>query len=114
MPITIAEEGPLLTLFVDGAIDSHSGLALANATQTAITDGRRRFLVNLQKCKQANSAGLEALVKVAQQVTGGGGRFALVGPPPLLLDILKATRLDRRFAVFDSTEQAIQNLQMEH
>ena len=68
--------------------------------------------MNLQKAKQANSAGLEALVHVAQQVTGDGGRLALVGPPPLLLDVLKATRLERRFAVFDSTEQAIQNLRL--
>ncbi len=113
MPVTTSEEGQLMTLFVDGAIDSHSGTGLDEATRTALEKGTRRFLLNLQKAKQANSAGLEALVQVAQKVTGGGGRFALVGPSPLLLDILKATRLDRRFAVFDSTEQAIQNLRME-
>ena len=49
----------------------------------------------------------------AQQVTTAGGRFALVGPPPLLTDVLEATRLAQRFAVFDSTEQAIQNLRLE-
>jgi anti-anti-sigma factor len=113
MPITTQEEGRLVTVFVDGAIDSQIGASLGGATQAAIAKGSKRFLVNLQKAKQANSAGLEALVKVAQQVTQGGGRFALVGPSPLLLDILKATRLDRRFAVFESTEQAIQNLRME-
>lgn len=113
MPITTQEEGPLVTVFVDGAIDSQTGAALGGATSTALGEGLRRVLVNLQKAKQANSVGLEALVKVAQQVTDGGGRFALVGPSPLLLDILKATRLDRRFAVFESTEQAIQNLRLE-
>ena len=113
MPITTQEEGKLVTVFVDGAIDSQIGASLGGATQAAAGKGVKRFLVNLQKAKQANSAGLEALVKVAQQVTQGGGRFALVGPSPLLLDILKATRLDRRFALFESTEQAIQNLRME-
>lgn len=113
MPITTQEDGQLVTVFVDGAIDSQIGTSLGGATQAALAKGLRRFLVNLQKAKQANSAGLEALVQVAQQVTGGGARFALVGPSPLLLDILKATRLDRRFAVFESTEQAVQNLRME-
>lgn len=113
MPITTQEEGQLVTVFVDGALDSQIGASLGGAAQAAMQKGVKRFLLNLQKAKQANSAGLEALVKVAQQVTGAAGRFALVGPQPLLLDILKATRLDRRFAVFESTEQAIQNLQKE-
>lgn len=113
MPITTQEESQLLTVFLDGALDSQLGASLGGALQAATQKGIRRFLLNLQKAKQANSAGLEALVKVAHQVTAAAGRFALVGPPPLLLDILKATRLDRRFAVFESTEQAIQNLRME-
>jgi anti-anti-sigma factor len=75
--------------------------------------GKRRVLVNLQKAKQANSAGLEALVRTAVAVTTGGGRFALVGPTPVLADVLEATRLDERFAVFDSTEQAIAGLRRE-
>ena len=95
MPVTTSSDGTMVTLHVDGAIDSHLGTALHAAATTALADGRRRFLVNLQKAKQANSA------------------FALVGPPPLLADVLEATRLAQRFAVFDSTEQAIQNLRLE-
>ncbi len=110
MPIVTAEDGNLLTLFVDGAIDSGLGGELQKATAQAATSGKRRVLVNLQKAKQANSAGLEALVRAAATVTAGGGRFALVGPTPVLADVLKATRLDKRFAVFESTEQAITGL----
>jgi anti-anti-sigma factor len=102
-----------VTLHVEGAIDSHFGTSLQAATETALGNGARRVLVNLQKAKQANSVGLKALVQVAQQVNGRGARIALVGPPPHLLDILKATRLERRFAVFDSTEQAMKNLRLE-
>ena len=80
------------------------------AATAGLDDGKRRFLVNLQKAKQANSAGLEALVRAAAAVTQGGARIALVGPGPLLADVLKATRLDRRFAVYESTEQAITGL----
>lgn len=113
MPVTTSSDGTMVTLHVDGAIDSHLGTALHAAATTALAGGGRRFLVNLQKAKQANSAGLESLVRAAHQVTSAGGRFALVGPPPLLADVLEATRLAQRFAVFDSTEQAIQNLRLE-
>lgn len=113
MPVTATADGTLVTLHVEGAIDSHLGTTLLDATSTALDGGARRLLVNLQKTKQANSVGLKALVDVAQRVTGQGGRIALVGPTPHLLDILKATRLERRFAVFDSTEQAIKSLRLE-
>lgn len=113
MPIVAAEDGTLVTLHVDGAIDSHVGGALQAAATTALANGARRVLVNLQKAKQANSAGLDALVQMARLVIDRNARIALVGPPPHLLDVLKATRLDRRFAVFDSTESALQNLRLE-
>lgn len=113
MPVVATEDGTLVTLHVEGAIDSHSGAAMLVATGEALEHGARRVLVNLQKAKQANSVGLEALVQLAQRVNARSARIALVGPPPHLLDILKATRLERRFAVFDSTEQAMKNLRLE-
>ncbi|MFY9341602.1 MAG: STAS domain-containing protein [Planctomycetota bacterium] len=113
MPLATTEDGNLLTLLVDGAIDSLLGKDLHKAATGALATGKRRFLVNLQKAKQANSAGLQALVDTALQVTGGGGRLALVGPGPVLADILRATRLDQRFAVFESTEQAVSGLRRE-
>ena len=113
MTLSTAVDGTLVTVQVDGAIDSHLGNELLAAAAAALLEGKRRFLVSLQKAKSANSAGLQALVRAAQKVNEGGARLALVGPPPLLADILKATRLDRRFAIFDSTEQAIVNLRRE-
>ena len=113
MSVVATEDGTLVTLHVDGAIDSHFGSSLLAATEEALEHGVRRVLVNLQKAKQANSVGLKALVQTAQLANDRSARIALVGPPPHLLDILKATRLERRFAVFDSTEQAIRSLRLE-
>jgi anti-sigma B factor antagonist len=114
MPLTVTVDGALVTLQVDGAIDSHLGTELSVAAATALGEGQQRFLLSLQRAKQANSAGLEALVQTAQTLRDAGARLALVGPSAVLADILKATRLDRRFAIFESTEQAMVGLQREH
>lgn len=110
MPVSTTADGSLLTVSIDGALDSGLGTELRRIAAEAVQTGRRRILINLQKAKQANSAGLEALVRAATEITGNGGRLALVGPDPVLADILEATRLNRRFAVFESTEQAISGL----
>jgi anti-sigma B factor antagonist len=114
MPLATNDDGTLVILRVDGAIDSNLGAEMRTAAAQALAAGRKRFLVNLQRAKQANSTGLEALVSTARDVGAGGGKLALVGSSPLLADILKATRLDRRFAMFESTEQAIAVLRREH
>ncbi|MBK8974934.1 MAG: STAS domain-containing protein [Planctomycetes bacterium] len=113
MSVATVEDGNLITLFVDGAIDSTLGESLRTEASVALAAGRRRFLVNLQKARQANSAGLTVLVDLARTVTAAGGRVALVGPNQVLQDIFRATRLDRRFAVFESTEQALRNMRAE-
>lgn len=113
MAIVAAEDGTIVTLHIDGAIDSHAGSALLTAARAALDNGVRRVLVNLQKTKQANSAGLRAMVETAQHVIASGGRIALVGATPHMLDVLAATRLDRRFALFDSTETALKDLRLE-
>jgi anti-anti-sigma factor len=110
MPISTMADGALTTFSIDGALDSGLGTELGRLAEEALQTGTRRVLINLQKAKQANSAGLEALVRAATTITGKGGRLALVGPDPVLVDILEATRLNRRFAVFESTEQAISGL----
>lgn len=110
MPVATTEDGSLITVSLDGALDSGLGGELRRVATEALQSGKRRFLINLQRAKQANSAGLEALVRAATEVTGKGGRLALVGPDPVLADILEATRLNQRFAVFASTEQAISGL----
>jgi anti-anti-sigma factor len=113
MALTTSEDGNLLTMHVEGSLDSHLGAELRAAAAAGLAACKRHFLLNLQRAKQANSPGLEAMVDTARTVASGAGRFALVGPPTLLADILKATRLDTRFAVFASTEQAIAGLRRE-
>jgi anti-sigma B factor antagonist len=113
VPLATSEDGNMLTVHVEGALDSQLGKELREAAANALAAGKRRVLLSLQRAKQANSQGLEAMVATARAVASDGGRFALVGPSPLLADILKATRLERRFAVFDSTEQAIAALRRE-
>ena len=113
MPLSTTVDGALVSLVVEGAIHSHLGNELKAAADVAVTNGQRRIIVSLQRAKQANSAGLEGLVRAAQALSEAGARLALVGPSALLADIFKATRLDRRLAIFDSTEQAIVSLQRE-
>ncbi|MEM7202805.1 MAG: STAS domain-containing protein [Planctomycetota bacterium] len=112
MSVCTATDGTLVTLLPEGSLDQELGEALAAAIEQALQEERSRFVVSLQKVPDANSVGLEQLVRLARRVADTGGRLALVGASTILADIFTATRLDRRLALFDSTEQALQTMRM--
>ncbi len=110
MGIQSLADGSLMTLYPDGVVDSQQGDELGVAIDEAIEVGKDRFIINLQRVRSANSAGLECLVRSARAVNSAGHRIALVGACAAMSDILHATRLDLRFATFESTEQAMKSM----
>ncbi|QDS95933.1 STAS domain protein [Roseimaritima multifibrata] len=72
--------------------------------------GPPRYLLDLQHVPLIDSAGLEWLCETAARCQQAGGVFGLVAPNPLCQDILAATRLDRRFAIYPDTLSAVGNL----
>ena len=57
-----------------------------------------------------DSAGLEALLWLIDEVSEGGGQLRLVSPDDAVCKILEVTRLERRFNVHDSIESAAKSL----
>lgn len=113
MPLTLTDTGNLVTILPDGPLDHGRADELAVAVESALVEGKRNFMIHLQRVSFAESSGLVTLVSLARQVSDRGGHFILVGAPPVMQEILRATRLDRRLAVFDSTERALSQMRLE-
>lgn len=113
MSIAATEDGTFITIYPEGALDQDLAESLRMSAEQALLGGKSRFIFNLHKVPFAHSAGLEVIVRLARKIADADGRLALVGATAVLIDILKATRLDRRLAVFDSTEAALQSMKVE-
>lgn len=110
MTVATTEDGTLVTLHPDGPLDAELAESLQVTTCRALEEGRSRVVLNLQKVPHASSAGLEVVVQLARKIADADGGLAVVGANVVMRDIFRATRLDRRLAVFDSTEAAMQSL----
>ncbi len=63
------------------------------------TEGELKVTIGFKNIPNIDSAGLEALIEVQEDLEQKGGEIKIVHPNPVCRDILIATRLDERFGI---------------
>lgn len=85
-----------------------------DAFRRAMTDrlgnGTRHLVFDVECLEQIDSAGLEALLWIQQQLNRQGGQMRLVKVDPHIKTIFMITRLERRFEQFDKVELAVRSV----
>ena len=73
----------------------------------ALAQGQPRLVFDLQSVPLIDSAGLELLLDVRDRCSKRGGALHLAGPTSLCSDILVATQVASKFAIFDDALSAV-------
>jgi len=99
-------EAILITLVevleVHGTLDNQLGKALLPAVETLTTQSQAEvLLLDLSKVKFIDSAGLGGLVKVLKLTEAKGKRLMLCGVQSQVMMLLKLTRMESLFEIFD-------------
>lgn len=82
----------------------------AGVLDASISRGLRefkRFVVDVAAVTRVDSTGIGLLVRFLSHTRNRAGDLRLSSAPPFLNDLLKATRLNTIFRLYDSEEQAI-------
>ncbi|MBL8896401.1 MAG: STAS domain-containing protein [Planctomycetes bacterium] len=107
------EVGRVLSLCPDGALDHEGAPELLARIDRALAGAQRRFLLDLSRVPTADSVGLEVLVAAARRIGEQGGRLGLCGLGETMGLVLRLTRLEGRFEILPSREQALARLRAE-
>jgi len=75
-----------------------------------LRDGRRQFVLDLHQVSQMDTSGLTAIVTAYIAVQKQQGRIALVNPHKRVRELLRITRLDTLFQMFDCEDDAVESL----
>ena len=92
---------------VDGEIDVYTVPRFKDKLKELIEDGRKHLLVNLSKVSYMDSSGFGALLGATKQLRPDGGTLGLVGCNQVIARMLKITRLNTIFDMYDTEEEAI-------
>jgi anti-sigma B factor antagonist len=86
-----------------------SGLVIGDVIRELARKGQKRILLNLKDVKYIDSSGIGDLVRSVTSLRREGGDLKLLSPQPVVLDVLRITRLDKIFEVKDDESLAVRS-----
>jgi anti-sigma B factor antagonist len=92
---------------VAGEIDLYTAPAFRDILRQAFDDGHRRILVNMSQVRYVDSSGFGTLLGATKRLRPSGGSISLVGCNPSIQKMLRVTRLNTLFGVFDAEDDAV-------
>jgi anti-sigma B factor antagonist len=110
MKLSYEDHGAITVLTISGELTSDQADAFRRAAQDRFESGVRDVVLNMEYMTLIDSAGLELLLWLVDEVGDRSGRIKLVRPDETVRKILGITRLDRRFDIHDSIESAAKSL----
>lgn len=104
-------EGDVTVLDIQGVIKlGESAREFSNFLDGVLEDDTGPVVINFEGINYMDSTGLGELVGYLQKFEDRQRKMVLVRPSQRILALLRITRLDNVFAIFDSTEEAVRHL----
>jgi anti-anti-sigma factor len=111
--MTISTEsmaGDITRVILDGRLDIE-GSAAVDLRMNVVAGSAKFLLIDLQKVSFIGSLGLSTIMIPAQSVRRRGGKVAILGPVPMVEEVLRATKVDQVIPVFRELDAAVAALQ---
>ena len=99
-------EGDITKVILDGRLDIQGAAAL-DLHMSGLAGTCRFLLIDLTKVSYLGSMGLRSINIPAQTVIRHGGKVALLGPVPMVEEVLKASRVNEIVPVFHDLDSAV-------
>jgi len=110
MKLSYEDHETISVLTVSGALSADQVDPFRRACQDRFGTGVRDIVIDMEHLDLIDSAGLELLLWLIDEVADRGGRLKLVNPDETVLTVLRITRLEGRFDIHDSIESAAKSL----
>ena len=108
MKITLQVVGEVCVLRLEGKfIVGGESVYLKDKVKDVLNMGMKNILVDMTKVPFVDSTGIGFLVSSQAAVSNEGGCLKLLSPNPRVREVLRITRLERVFEIFDDEETAL-------
>ena len=97
--------------FNDNRLDSSKAPQIKTEFLKHLAEGSKHLLLNLEKVETADSSGLGALLFGLRQSNNSGGTLKLIALQPRVQSLIKISKLDRIFEIFDDEESCIKSIE---
>ncbi len=111
MRIGRTDENGVTVVALEGVIKlGESGRVFSEYLGGLLEENAPAVLLDMRGIDSVDSTGLGELVGYLQRFSEQGRQLALLSPPERVMSLLKLTRLDEVFTIFEDRETAIRSL----
>ncbi len=110
MKISTLDKENLTIISVDGELDASSSILLDGSIENAVTEGKKKILINGRQLNYISSAGLGVFMSRVQEFEEQGIQMILFGLNEKVLRVFQILGLDQLLSITTSEEEAIQLL----
>lgn len=110
MKLSYEDHDTTSVLTLSGELTIDQADAFRRACTERLEAGARDMILEMTHLALLDSAGLELLLWLSEELAGRGGQLRFVSPDETVLKILHVTRLDRRFDIHHSVESAAKSM----
>ncbi len=112
MKITLQIVGDVCVLRLEGKfIVGGESIYLKDKVKDVLNMGMKSVLVDMTKVPYVDSTGIGFLVSSHMAVSNQGGSFKLLGLNSRIREVLRITKLEKIFEIFDTEEEALASFQ---
>jgi anti-sigma B factor antagonist len=99
--------GAVVVISGKDPLDVHYANSLCVQVDSAMAEGQKRIVLDMEHVPMVDSAGLETLLNLRDKLWGRGGALKLASVNPLCRDIFRVTGLDAQLDAYDDPVTAI-------
>lgn len=110
MKISFQDFEHVSVLTLSGEFTADDLDAFRRVVQDRLQQGARHVVLHCEHLEFVDSAGLESLLELQEDLGGRGGQLRLVKPDATVSTILELTRLDLALEAHDDLEGAVRSL----
>lgn len=99
MQLDVSRRGQILLIGINGRLDTLTAPDLDQYTHTELSQEKGEVVLDLQGLTYISSAGLRALLGLAKQVEGNGGKVAICGLGGEVQKVFELSGFTRIFAI---------------
>jgi len=109
MEIKLEKRSGVNIISLNGRLTVASSQTFFTQMVSLLEKGENDFIFDMSQLEFIDSTGLGTVIRILKRVEEAAGRILLSSPQPKVHEMLKLTRMDYVFKIFDSLDQAFED-----
>ena len=108
--IKVKDENGVIVVTTNGYLNNYGGEQVASVCLQKISEGKRKFLINVEKTAMVNSIGVSILIEVIEELQGTNGKIAFCNTAPIVEKTFNIMGISKYAKIYASEEEGLADL----